>query len=220
MSDDFDIEDGQGKRPTKEQAVAVHGWLKSRNRSHSLADVLVELTARGFKSARSSVGRHLAGLNEAEGKSPTQRAESRNTERRKVLRKPERQNGPVSEAIKAMKADPEVVKMATLMADTNTSTQLAIWENRRRMALNIIIAETMAASPNLLMSDMRGTAALVDALTVAAKLSGGAAIDISKGADAPGEMKDITPMKTLPQGLVDDFEQFKARMRNGNGKGT
>jgi hypothetical protein len=48
----------------------------------------------------------------------------------------------------------------------NTSTELAIRENRCGW-LNIIIAERMALQPNLLMLDMKSTAALVDPLTVA-----------------------------------------------------
>ena len=88
----------------------------------------------------------------------------------------------------------------------------------------------MAARPELMLLDMRGAAALIDALTVAAKLSGGASIDITvpitgerqegaafgqidrtNGVSPNGHaMKDITPVKGP---LSDELEAFRAKRR-------
>lgn len=127
----------------------------------------------------------------------------------------------------------EIAKMSDLLAvneqgvEKYTAAQLAIRENRARMALNIIIAERMASKSELLLLDMRGTAALVDALTVASKLSGGAAIDVKPPGMMAGEVSapingispNGHPMKELnerPIGLAADLVQFR-RERAVNG---
>jgi len=109
----------------------------------------------------------------------------------------------------------------------HSSTTLAIEENRIRMAVNIALGRRMIDKAEYLLLDMRGTAALVDALTCAVKVSGGAAIDISRpnaaDPDKPGDlspnghaMKEINP-RPSNGGLASDLAQFRRERAAGNG---
>lgn len=227
MSTEFDddLPSGDGGSPTKEQVLRVYNYLRSHKRGHSTNDVLNEMKALGFGTSHSTVGRSLVG---APGRAPppkadkadkrVQRKRLNNRHEHKVAPKPEpvKENAASKEADKVQKlADavavltesPELaVNMATLLATKenaplNSSAMLAIDQSRALMAINIIIAHQMAAAPKMLMLDMRGTAALVDALTVSSKMTGGSAIDIvpqgAGEARANGVSPNGHPMKEL-----------------------
>jgi hypothetical protein len=115
-----------------------------------------------------------------------------------------------------------------LLKEENSSTQLAITDNRTRMAFNIALMEYYAENVQLL-ANVRDMAAFLDATTIASKLSGGPAIDIVL--PKPGEvqadetspgghpMKTIgaDPLKQVDNGLVANFREFQARVRGGQG---
>ncbi len=208
MSEEFtdDLAGGGGRKPTKIEIILIRDYLKRHNRAFSIRKVHEELLARDFRIGVATVQRALAdapGGNRStlkEGAEPTQPAQRRVDGRRQNGGKKPPQESPIKPEMVAPPAELKIPTLAELTRADETSTKLAIEENRARMALNIILANQMAARPELLLLDMRGTAALVDALTIAAKLSGGASIDISMS--APGEavangsghdMKDITP---------------------------
>lgn len=233
-TDDFDdLPRGNGEKPTKEQAIAVYHSLRRRNRAHGTSDVLKTLIDLGFSTARSSVGRMLQGV---EGREPlphvnpaeTRRRRARTNNRHQHKREKEGNEGkPTATVAGAADAiDPEklgavTARLVELLKKNGaepalSSTELAITENRTRMALNIVIAEAMAQRPEILLLDMRGTAALVDALTVACKLSGGSAIDVSMPSAVHGATNGsgAYPMKEInPPPQVTDFSAKLAAFR-------
>jgi hypothetical protein len=226
---------GEG-RPSNVDIVATREYLKIHNRDFSVRCTRDELVANGFDVSTATVGRILK---KAKGGNPpnpdkpepTQKAAKRNDARR-TRRKKEAAEEPLSIAKMILPPEKaaEIATLAGLLAAENSSTALAIRENRTRMALNVVIMEEMAARPALMLLDMRGSAALIDALTVAAKLSGGASIDItvpSTGERAEGAafgqidrtngvspnghtMKDITPAKGP---LSDELEAFRSKRK-------
>jgi hypothetical protein len=226
-----DCPDGGGGRPTKAQVEKVRDHLQ-RRRPHvhvTLNMLRDEMTARNFVIPRASLARLIPGKRKPP--STTDRVENRVTSRRfKNKREPapppklaEIVPEVVAEIAKNIETaivpiDPRL-SLEDLTRKDQTSTMLAILENRERMALNIIIMRTMAQYPERMIVDMRSTAALVDALTIAAKLSGGAAIDITVGDHPPlngagnGEMKDVTPTTSS---LTADFAKWRS-MRKTNG---
>lgn len=240
MTVEFDDDSlGGSGFPTVEQVVKLHGYLKSRNRSTSTRKMADELEARGFTIGSATVGRILkeAGLSTPPHKKSEKnikKAENRvnaHRHRRKKMAAAE----PVAAA--AMLLPPEkvaeIASLAALMVNDNSSTSMAIRENRTRMALNIIVMELMAAKPELMLIDMRGSAALIDALTVATKLSGGASIDVTvpnpgavdvqsngNGHDISPNghtMKDITPVKGP---LSDELDAFRRKRDAERGQRT
>jgi hypothetical protein len=240
MSDQFrDDEDALGGSgtPTDAQILAVRDYLRSRNRNASTRKVHKELIVRGFSIGESTVIRKL-GVVDGKAwaikkyppkvkKSLTVEADRRLTDRRSNNATKPPKEKPVALTLADVALDDEttIAKIADLVKAANSSTHLAVEENRARMALNIIIAQRMAATPGLLMLDMRGTAALVDALTVAAKLSGGASIDIR--VPVPGMngalngngnghgMIDVTPAKSP---LSEDLDAFRRKRAAENAK--
>lgn len=234
MTEEFkdDLADGGGRKPEKGETIAIRNYLKRHNREDSVRKVLVEMQARNFVVSLATVARHLKGTGVPEQtKSETQAADTRVAQAARNNKVAAPQVELPKLTIEDCKADEALIpKLAALLAENNTSTQLAIQENRARMALNQVIAHMMAAKPELLLLDMRGTAALVDALTVAAKLSGGASIDItvptdeeraralnghSNGALSPAghEMKDITPKSAV----VTAIDNWRHGQKNGQG---
>jgi hypothetical protein len=229
MSND-DIIEGDGNIPTVEQISGVRdqlleaGRIKmgSRKGDHrGIRPTHQELLARGFKCSLSRVQRTLAIIDkEREPPEPAiDNSLSKNRGNNKKGSAP-----PVLTKEDVVLDDPSLVSaMAKLLEEANTSTVLAIKENRVRMALNVVIAERMAASPGLLLLDMRGAAALVDALTMASKLSGGASIDIHvpalhemrKAADArrAEDAKVIEPATKTE--LQSNIEAYRLKRNNG-----
>lgn len=240
-----DVADGAGRVPTKLQIIAVRNYLKSHNRDFSIRKTRDELLARNFKANLSAVQRSLKGV---EGGIPPHpkgatKAERRAIDRRgqdRYLAKKRRAPAPpppletvtivMAETDAPETATPErpsrtpepEVKLSTLvelLVEANSSTQLAIRENRMRMALNIILLEQMAAKPAMLLLDMTGTARLIDALTIATKLSGGASIDVvvpirgdQPVANSNGhDMVDVTPSSQL----VTSIEKWRREQKNG-----
>lgn len=216
-------------RPTDDQVKEARDYLLRHNRNGSVRSTHAELMANGFTLSIPTVARALKGTGKpppSKVASPIAKAEHRVTNRRVVEG---RVKGNKAEEAKIGLADlilppdtvKEIVTMAALLSTENSSTVLAIRENRSRMALNIVLMEHMAARPELLLLDMRGTGLLVDALTVAAKLSGGASMDVTvpnqAAVDAvalenpsPGghPMRDITPVKGP---LSDEIAAFRAK---------
>lgn len=227
MSDDDDLFGGEG-RPTDDQINRVAAYLRRHNREWGPRNTHRELLARGFKVSVPTVCRVMkkSGKTTVASKDVKAAEASIRVSNRRAKKTKTPKTLPVDP--KKYEVEPSLVsKMAELLIEANSSTQLAIRENRARMALNIIIAEAMAAKPELLLLDMRGSAALVDALTCGAKLSGGASIDITIGGakddPAEGQMKDVTPAPKTA--LAADLAEFRRQRRanghaNGNGKGT
>lgn len=225
--DEFDDAFGGEGMPTQDQVIKTRDFLKRHNRKFSIRPVQAELTARGFSISIAQVQRKLK---EVEGGNPpdvssgikpaVDRMDGARDARKREAKKPSAAPPVLTPEDVNLPEDVKLKQMVDLLVESNTSTQLAIMENRHRMALNIVIMERMAATPSLLMLDLRGTAAAIDALTVASKLSGGASIDITiptgKPADAPtdGVSPGGHPMKTIPAtgtGLSADLEAFRRR---------
>jgi hypothetical protein len=238
MSDKFedDLADGDGRKASMEEVTKVRDWLKSRNRSHSINCVLDELVARNFKGSRATIARYLKPADgSVRDQDPVQRAENRNNARKMGNAAGPPHTEAMAKAVHAVekgveKTEAVMVTIAELTAIDRTSTALAIMENRERMALNIITMRAMAEKPELLLLDMRGAAALIDALTCAAKLSGGASIDISRSEAEPAsglnggnghDMVDVTPKKSALLQQIDNWRgQQRPKKTNGNGQGT
>lgn len=228
-ADEGDLFGGEG-RPTDSQVLLVASYLKRHNRDAGVRPTQRELTARGFEISIATVQRVMAKAGVAAPQTkdiPAAEASHRVAIERKDNRRPKAEEPKVKlEDITLREAD-LVQKLTDLLEVANgsakhSSTELAIIENRHRMALNVVIAQAMAQRPELLLLDMRGTAALVDALTCGSKLSGGYAIDIVRlppGADQDQPpMKDVTPAKTT---LMANLEEYRRKQRaNGNGQGT
>ena len=97
----------------------------------------------------------------------------------------------------------------------HSSTDLAIEQSRVWMAAGIALGRRMVDRIDIAMLDLRGAAALYDALTCGVKVSGGAAIDISKPSAAQPQANGVSPggfaMKELNPGpnLASDLSQFR-----------
>jgi len=216
MSTEFqdDIAAGNGRRPEQREVVAVRDYLKSHNRAHSVMATYVELKARDFNISKSTVGRDLKEADETEpNENPVRKAKTRAKENRRITAKSDVKPVDIKPADVKLPPDVAIPQLIELLKNDNSSTQLAIDENRARMALNIVICHWLAAKPELMLLDMRGAAALIDALTVGAKLSGGASIDvtISTGnSSANGhEMKDVTPQVSAVVAEIDKWRHAR-----------
>jgi len=232
-----DIVDGDGRKATQEDAQKVYDWLVSRRRTATVNCVLDELMARNFTASRSTVGRYIKRAPDippnpgAPPKNPIADATHRVASRRSTNAGMQIENQEIAQAVGTINTHTEqsITTIAELTAADRTSTALAILENRERMALNIIVMRKMADKPDLLLLDMRGAAALIDALTCAAKLSGGASIDISVGGDEPRalnganghDMKDVTPDEKT-SALIEQIATWRGqqRLKKSNGQGN
>lgn len=242
MKDDFEDNDGGGKSPTTEQIVRVSSHLQSRGLDHGPRPTHRELLARNFTTSIATVQRTMVkvgikSFQESGGgyhkANPVTEAVTRLKEERHENHNTRADTSAKKFGLEDVLSDPSIVAQLTTLVDSkNSSAFLAIEENRHRMALNVVIAQMMASKPALLLLDMRGTAALVDALTVAAKLSGGAALDIryptetekqnaaaGLSPDGNGVMKDITPKSTFATSL-EQFRSERRAVKNGNGSGA
>jgi hypothetical protein len=235
MTDKFeDMPDGAGKKYTDEDYKRVWLYMKSRNRKPSVRSVCEELKAQNYIPPSTAGSARLAkklGLSETAKKSTTAAADKRVKDRRSgnktVLPATPTE---VAERVETKIDTPAAVvertlttRMKQLLDRDNTSTQMAIDENRTRMAFNIALLEFYAENPALL-ANVRDSAALIDAITVAAKLSGGASIDITlpQGGDQPadGVSPGGHPMKTvgnIDTSLRDRFAAFQAQLRDAQG---
>jgi hypothetical protein len=239
--EDDDVFTGEGF-PTTDQILRIRSYLRRHNRIHAgiragdergVRPTFKEAKARGFKMSLATIQRVLIAADLGEPVRPKQ-SDKRGPRglapgvvslaRATMRAKQKGDTAPPFTLADLKLLDPSLVAtMKTLLEEENTSTSLAIRENRVRMALNIIIAERMAAKPDVLLVDMRSTAALVDALTIASKLSGGASIDIhvptvaemrAEKAIYNGTMKDVTPV--VPKSaLAIDFELWRKKRADG-----
>ena len=194
---------GSGK-PTLDEIAQTRDYLLRNHRSYGIGPVTDELVANGFEIGRATVARYLS------GKVPAAEHVAR------VVRssvKPANLGGLlVKDAVKAL-AD-----IIGPKDNLKKRHEIALLENKVRMGLNIILMEHMIARPELLLLDMRGTAALIDALTVSAELSGSNAFEVIRPGEHPemnGDgMKDITPQpRNATQISIEEFR----RSRNGKG---
>lgn len=224
--DDFASLAGTG-HPDQEAVIRVRDYLKRHNRNHDVRTVADEMKGMGWSVSPATVQRRLDGVKGGNPSRPNdlmKEVSERRDDRKKSKGKPNLAEAPIKTS--DLLDDPTVIaKLADLVKDGNSSTMLAVRENRARMALNVIIAETMAANSKLLLLDMRGTAALVDALTSGTKLSGGHAIDITIPTDEDRKnaqlgisptgnaMKDITPQPE--PALVTSIARWKRDQKNG-----
>lgn len=230
MKGEFDdMPDGAGKRATEEDYSRIWRYMASRNRKPSVRTVLLELAAQNFVPPAVATSARWAkklGLSSEFTASTTQEAEKRQRQRRenaKPVTVTEIADATGQEAPKVERT--LLTRMRELLVAENSSTQLAITENRTRMAFNVALMEFYAENPSLL-ANVRDAAAFLDATTIASKLSGGPAIDIilpKQGEVQPDEVSPGGhPMKTVglekvEPGLVTNFRDFQARLRNGQG---
>jgi hypothetical protein len=233
MSDKFeDMPDGAGKRASEEDYKRIWLYMQSRNRKPSVRSVLTEIVAQNYLPPAVATSQRWAkklGLSETVEPSVTKAADARIRDKREKRRAPDTSPAAIEEKTGKTPAQVErtlLGRMKELLKEENSSTQLAIDENRTRMAFNIAVMEFYAENPTLLASP-RDTAAFVDAATVASKLSGGAAIDITL--PTPGEqtetgispgghlMKTVSPLAGVDQGLVTNFHEFTRKLRDGAG---
>jgi hypothetical protein len=235
MSDKFeDMPDGAGKKATEADYKRVWLYMKSRNRKPSVRSIRDELKAQNYappSTAGSARWAKKLGLSETVERSETKAADKRVSNRRSSNKMvlPETPAEAAERVADKIETPAETVertltaRMKALLAKDNTSTQMAIDENRTRMAFNIALLEFYAENPALL-ANVRDSAALIDAITVAAKLSGGASIDITlpQGGDQPtdGVSPGGHPMKTIGNidtSLRDRFAAFQAQLRDAQG---
>lgn len=239
MTEKFDgMPDGAGKRATEDDYKRIWLYMKSRNRKPSVRSVLEELTAQNYAPPAVATSQRWAkklGLSETVTPSVTAAAEKRVKDRRAgnktvLPATPAEAAEKVADKVETPAATVErtlTTRMKVLLEKENSSTQMAIDENRTRMAFNIALLEFYAENPALL-ANVRDTAAFLDAMTVAAKLSGGASIDITL--PAPGDqsadgispgghpMKMVgSPLANVDTSLVDKFRQFQSQVRDGQG---
>lgn len=238
MTDKFDgMPDGAGKRATEDDYKRIWLYMKSRNRKPSVRSVLVELKAQNYVPPAVASSQRWAkklGLSETVKPSVTAAADRKANNRRCKQREraPEQTTEKLAE--KTGQTPEQVVvsfksRMIELLKAENSSTQIAITENRTRMAFNIALMEFYAEKPEQLLANVRDAAAFLDATTIAAKLSGGASIDITlpQGGDQQhpdGISPAGFPMKTVgaqlanvDTSLVDKFRKFQSQMRDGQG---
>ena len=231
-----DMPDGAGKRATEDDYRRIWLHMKSRNRHPSIRSIMDEIAAQNFlpPSVATSqrwakkLGLTAGPIEASDTASVDKRASNRKAKQRE--RAPEATAESLAEKTGQEPARIELTlktRMTELLKADNSSTQLAITENRTRMAFNVALMEFYADNPTLL-AGPRDTAALLDALTVSTKVSGGASIDITL--PTPGEepadgispnghpMKTVgSPIAKLDGNLVTSFNDFKARLRDGAG---
>lgn len=233
MSDKFeDMPDGAGKRATEEDYKRVWLYMKSRNRNPSVRTVITEIGAQNYLAPSVATSQRWAkklGLSAVVETSPTRAAEDRNEDRREKRKPPNHTPAAIAEKTEKTVAQVERTlkdRMVELLKADNSSTQLAITENRTRMAFNVALMEFYAEHPGLL-ANVRDAAAFLDATTIAAKLSGGPSIDIvlPKPGEQPADgvspaghpMRTLNPLEKLDASLVTNFNEFRAKLRDGQG---
>jgi hypothetical protein len=227
-----DMPDGAGRRATEEDYKRVWLYMKSRNRNPSVRTVCLELAAQNYLAPSVATSQRWAkklGLSMVVEQSTTKAAEARNEDRREKRKAPNHSPEAIAEKTEKTVAQVErtlMTRMRELLKDDNSSTQLAITENRTRMAFNVALMEFYAENPSLL-ANVRDAAAFIDATTIASKLSGGPSIDIVL--PKPGEvqadgispgghaMKTVNPLDKVEPALVTSFNEFKAKLREGAG---
>ena len=214
MTGEFDeLPCGSGM-PAHSQIIDTRDYLRRYNRKHGIRSVLDELTANGFTISFTTVQRCLADaptIFDDEPEAPAQEkgqndAEKRVTKRRELTRGLREELMPcdkeVGDRLKEIIGEGDALKK---------NCDIALLENKVRMGLNVILMEAMVERPLLMLSDMRGTAALIDALTVSAKVSGGAAFEVLPPREKPeanGDgMKDVTPKPAVAS--IEAFKNFR-----------
>lgn len=227
MSKEFDeMPDGGGKRCSEEDYSRIWRYMQSRNRNPSVRTVLLEIAAQNYLPPAVATSARWAkklGLSSDHSASKTKEADARQRQRRRNA-----EPVTVTAIAEATGQDaPKVertllTRMTDLLKADNSSTQLAITENRTRMAFNVALMEFYAENPQLL-ANVRDAAAFLDATTIASKLSGGPSIDITlpKQGEEPadGISPGGHPMKTVgnvDKSLLGKFREFQAT-RNGAG---
>lgn len=229
MKGEFDdMPDGAGKRASEEDYSRIWRYMASRNRHPSVRTVLLELQAQNFvppSVATSARWAKKLGLSSEVTASTTKEAESRQRKRREKV-----QPVTVTEIAETTGQEPAKVERTLLTRmkellekDKFSSTELAITENRTRMAFNVALMEFYAENPALL-ANVRDAAAFLDATTIASKLSGGPSIDITLPQNGDGATETSPaghPMKTVGQSManVDHslLSKFREFQRNGAG---
>lgn len=215
---------GEGM-PTLDQVKETSLYLQVHNREFGPRPAHRELLANGFDIGIATVQRWL------KGKVPKTEDEKLQTPKAKKDRLVSKRRKAKALVAKDAKA-PERPKLTELNDDEKAvlaeligapgalkrNSEIALLENKVRMALNIILMKRMIAKPELLILDMRGTAALVDSLTTSSKVSGGAAFEVlapgeKSSHEGNGAMKDVTPHPNVTS--IESFERFRH-----NGKGT
>jgi hypothetical protein len=214
MTDTFEDRPPSGTgKPTRREAMDTRDYLRRRNRDYGLRPVMAELKANGFEFSFSTLQRLLK---DEPGAPPTGRKSNKvanDTKDRAAAETikdaacskppPEQQDVPVEKLIEEVIGPPNALKK---------NSEIALLENKTRMALSIILMRRLVASPELLLVEMRGAAALLEALNNSSRLSGGAAFEVLTPEDRPeidgNGMKDITPVASI--------ENFK-RYRSGKG---
>ena len=217
---------GEGM-PSEVEVIETRDYLKRRNRDAGTRPTALELVANGFSISHSSVGRILKKV--AGGVVPTRDKKRSALEKRELNRKDKAKaetkrpkRAPKPEGLTAGElTSAEIMLLKDIIGTPEAlkkNCDIALVENKVRMGLNIILMHRMIAKPDLLLLDMRSTAALIDSLTVSSKLSGGASFEVIAHGDKPEidgrGMKDITP-DNPNVAAIDDFRRFRL---NGNGK--
>lgn len=230
MSNFEDMPDGAGKRATEEDYKRIWLYMKSRNRNPSVRSVLAEITAQNYLPpavATSARWARKLGLSEAVEPSVTKAADARVRDKREKRKAPDHAPAVIAEKTEKPVAQIErtlMTRMRELLKEDNSSTQLAITENRTRMAFNVALMEFYAENPTLL-ANVRDAAAFLDATTIASKLSGGPSIDITlpqngdvqtEGVSPNGHpMKTVTSLDKVDTSLVTSFKDFQKRYGAG-----
>jgi len=233
-----DLFGGDGGMPTHEQVLKVRDYLRRHNRikvgfnpndKRGVRPTWRELIARKFKISIATVNRVLLAADLGVPYSNTKYSDKKGFAKDydgipgEIKERGNEAPGKdkVSLTLKDLKLTSNKLIPTVMRLLENTSTELAVRENRVRMALNIIIAERMALQPNLLMLDMKSTAALVDSLTVASKLSGGSSIDIKipTASELRAERANGHEMKVVEQvpksALAQDLDAYRQKQAKG-----
>lgn len=217
--------------PSVDQVMLTREYLLRHNRKASTRFLHAELLANGFDIGSATVGRYLKGkIPKPEKPDTPDKARKR---AKALIRDSAAGTPPPPPPPKANELTPEeLLTLASIIGDLKSPDSLkkncdiALLENKVRMALNIILMQRMIGRGELLLLDMRGTAALIDALTASSKLSGGASFEVI----APGDvhaanghgngdgrpMKDITP-PTAEVASIEDFRRYRDSTRDGKG---
>lgn len=223
MSDDFEDAPPSGSgMPTRAETHATLAYLSRHNRPFGIRPVLAELKANGFEISFATVQRHLreevvkpdapeiahiradirAGLQKTRPVAVTAAAtpEQQETARKAV-------EDSVAERIGNIIGKPDNLK---------SNAEIALHENKIRMALNILLMQMLMERPERILVDLRGAAALIDAMTISAKVSGAAAFEVlPPGVKSDGsDMKNVTPEpveKTATQLSIADFRRKQGK---------
>ena len=209
--------------PTVDQVVETREYLKRRNRNSGITPVMDEMIANGFDISHASVGRALKDKpgGEVAARKKIRQPESANKPKRDVRYRAKKnaKQGPEKATLESL-TPAEVIILKDIIGDWGNlkkNCDIALVENKVRMALNIILMRRLIERPELMLIDMRGAAALIDSMTISSKVSGGASFEVIAPGDKPevdgNGMKDITPKPQVAS--IQAFRRFRE-----NGKGT